>query len=182
MDYLYKASKQDCDCGKACNNPLNPLKGIFSNKSKFCLSCYSRNLILTNSKHTVKPLNSGHRRVLKNLPVIKRCPLLGGSLTKIVTFGTEHFVRYSRHVRYLGCSVLGSFTVVDFSFAKSYNFIPVRIYSLNCSWLHLLDIKHAISLTFTISVTPRLVFLFKIESYHYSAISSSVKKLKNIVN
>ena len=34
-------------------------------------------------------LNSGHLRVLKHLSVIKRCPLLGGSLTKIVTFGTK---------------------------------------------------------------------------------------------
>ena len=49
---------------------------------------------------TVKSLNSGHLRVLKSLSVIKRCPLLGGSLTKILTFGTKHFVRYSRHVRY----------------------------------------------------------------------------------
>ena len=45
------------------------------------------------------------------MPVIKRCPLLGGSLTKIVTFGTKHFFRYSRHVRYLGCPLLGGFTV-----------------------------------------------------------------------
>ena len=29
----------------------------------------------------MKPLNSGHLRVLKKLPVIKRCPLLGASLT-----------------------------------------------------------------------------------------------------
>ena len=53
-------------------------------------------------KNTVKPLNSRHLRVLKNVPVIKRYPLLGSSLTKIVTFGTKHFVRYSRHARYLG--------------------------------------------------------------------------------
>ena len=44
-------------------------------------------------------------------PIIKRCLLLGGSLTKIVAFGTKHFVRYSRHVRYLGCPLLGGFTV-----------------------------------------------------------------------
>ena len=50
--------------------------------------------------HTVKPLNSGHLRVLKNVSVIKRCPLLGDSLAKIVIFGTKHFVRYSKHVRY----------------------------------------------------------------------------------
>ena len=53
-----------------------------------------------NEISTVKPLNSGHLRALKNLSIIKRCPLLGGSLTKIVTFGTNHFVCYSRHVRY----------------------------------------------------------------------------------
>ena len=41
-----------------------------------------------------------------------RCPLLGGSLTKIFAFWTKHYVRYSRHVRYLGCSLLGDFTVV----------------------------------------------------------------------
>ena len=74
--------------------------------------------------NTVKPLNSGHLRALKNLSVIKRCPLLGGSLTKIVTFGTKHFVRYSRHVRYLGCPLLGGFIVlknVKFLFChKSY--------------------------------------------------------------
>ena len=31
----------------------------------------------------MKPLNSGHLRVFKVLSVIKRCPLLGGSLTKM---------------------------------------------------------------------------------------------------
>ena len=59
----------------------------------------------------MKPLNSGHLRVLKNFSVIKRCPLLRGSLTKIVTFGTKHFVCYSRHARCLGCPLLGGFTV-----------------------------------------------------------------------
>ena len=49
---------------------------------------------------------------LKKLSVIKRCPLLRGSLTKIVTFGAKHFVRYSRHVRYLGCPLLRGFTVI----------------------------------------------------------------------
>ena len=49
---------------------------------------------------TVKPLNSGQLQVLINLSVIERCPLLGGNLTQTVIFGTEHFVRYSRHVRY----------------------------------------------------------------------------------
>ena len=63
---------------------------------------------------TVKPLNSGHLRVLKSLSVIKKCPLLGGSLTKIVKFETKHFVRYSRQERYLGRLLLGGFTVVFF--------------------------------------------------------------------
>ena len=48
---------------------------------------------------------------LKNLSVIKRCPQSRGSLTKIVIFGTKHFVRYSRHIRYLGCPLLASFTL-----------------------------------------------------------------------
>ena len=52
---------------------------------------------------------------LKKLSVIMRCPLLGGSLTKIATYGTKHFVRYSRHVRYFGCPLLGGFTVYQFS-------------------------------------------------------------------
>ena len=39
-----------------------------------------------NKADRVKPLNRGHLRVLKNLSAIKRCPLLGGSLTKIVIF------------------------------------------------------------------------------------------------
>ena len=56
-------------------------------------------------------LNSGHLRFLKNLSVIKRCPLLGGSKTKIVTFGTKHFACYSRHALYLRCLLLGGFTV-----------------------------------------------------------------------
>ena len=37
---------------------------------------------------------------------------MGGSLTKIVIFGPKHFVRYSRHFRYLGCLLFGGFTVV----------------------------------------------------------------------
>ena len=59
----------------------------------------------------VKPPNSGHLRVLKNLSAIETCPLLGGRLTKIVTFETKHFGRYSTHVRYLECPPLGGFTV-----------------------------------------------------------------------
>ena len=60
----------------------------------------------------MEPLNSGYLRVFKNLSVIERCPLLGGNSKKIVTFGTKRFVRYSMHVRYLGCPLLGGFTVL----------------------------------------------------------------------
>ena len=67
-------------------------------------------LQLFNKKITVKPLNSGHLRALQNLPLIKKCALLGGSLTKIVTFGAKRFVRYASYVRYLGCPLLGGFT------------------------------------------------------------------------
>ena len=59
----------------------------------------------------MKPMNSGYLRVLKDLSVIERCPLLGGNLKKIVTFETKCFVRYSLHVHYLGCSLLGGFAV-----------------------------------------------------------------------
>ena len=63
---------------------------------------------------TVKPLNSGHLRVLKKLTVIERCPLLGGNFKKIVMFGTQRLVRYSQHVCALGCPLLGDFTVILF--------------------------------------------------------------------
>ena len=58
---------------------------------------------------TVEPLNSRYL-----LAVIERCPLFGGNLKKIVTLGTQYFVRYSWHVRYFGCALLGGFTVVQF--------------------------------------------------------------------
>ena len=74
-------------------------------------SIYIAESIFKTNKNAVKRLNSGHLGVLKTFSVIKRCPLLGGSLTKIVTFGTKHFVNYLRHVRYLGCALLGGFTV-----------------------------------------------------------------------
>ena len=60
----------------------------------------------------MKPLNSRYLQVLKNLCVIERCPLLGGNLKKIVTFATKCFICYSWHVRYLGCLLLGGFTVM----------------------------------------------------------------------
>ena len=60
---------------------------------------------------TVKPLNTTHLRVLKHLSVIERCPLLGGNFKKIVTLESNGFDRYSWHVRYSGCPLLGVFTV-----------------------------------------------------------------------
>ena len=49
----------------------------------------------------------------KNLSVIEWCRLLGGNLKKIITFGTQHFVRNPWHVRYLACPVLEGFTVFE---------------------------------------------------------------------
>ena len=62
----------------------------------------------------MKPLNSGHLRALTNLSVTNSRLLMRGSLTKIVQFETKHFVPYLKHVRYLGCSLLGGFTAFIF--------------------------------------------------------------------
>ena len=67
--------------------------------------------IWTTASNTVKPLISGQLQALKNLSVIERCPLLGSNFKKVVTFGIKYFVRYSWHFRYLGCPLLGGFTV-----------------------------------------------------------------------
>ena len=64
----------------------------------------------------MKPLNSGHLWIFKNVSVINRCPLMGDKLTKIVKFGTTNFVRYSGHVRYLGCPLGGKFLFFFFIF------------------------------------------------------------------
>ena len=45
-------------------------------------------ILKCNEENTVKTLNSGQIRVLKNLSVIERCSLLGGNLKRIVLFGT----------------------------------------------------------------------------------------------
>ena len=45
-------------------------------------------IILAIINNTVKPLNSGHLQIFKNMSFIERCPLLGGNFKKIVTFGT----------------------------------------------------------------------------------------------
>ena len=69
----------------------------------------------------MKPLNSEHVRVLKNLCVIKRCPQLGGSLTKIDIFETKHFVRYKACLLF-GMSVIGRFycTYTELHFLSIY--------------------------------------------------------------
>ena len=80
----------------------------------------------------MKPLKSGHLRVLEKLSVIKRCPLLGGSLTKIVTFGTNLFFRYSRHVGYLVCPLLEGFTgILITKTQKCLMTYPLGVFKLN---------------------------------------------------
>ena len=69
----------------------------------------------------MKALNSGHLRVLKNLSVIERCPLLWGNFKNIVTFRTKRFARCSWHVRYLGCPQLIGFTVFP-KYRKTFNY------------------------------------------------------------
>ena len=101
---------------------LHPLKCIFE-QIKFCISCYLRNFILTNSKHS------------------------------------WFFI----------CEVTQCYPCENL-------FLKLLVVT------YVLDIKHPISLTFTVNVTLHLVFLFNIKSYHKSTISFSVKKLKNKVN
>ena len=64
--------------------------------------------------YSVKPLKSRHLRVIKKLFVIERFPLLGGNFKKIATIGTKRFVRSLCPVGYLGCLLLGGFTVQHF--------------------------------------------------------------------
>ena len=84
---------------------------------------------------TVKVLNSGHLRIFKKFSVIKRCPLLGCSLTKIVTFGTKHFVRYSRHVRFLGCPHWEFPLYIKYSILYSQSLKARRLCSLESDFL-----------------------------------------------
>ena len=92
----------------------------------------------------MKPLNSGHLRVFKNLSVIERCPLLGGNFKKIATFGTKCFVRYSWHVLYLGCPLLGSLSVVDtltIVFSDIRVFPYIDILDINLYWYSTLTLR-----------------------------------------
>ena len=70
----------------------------------------------------VKPLNSGHLLVLKNLSIIDRCPLLGGNLKKIVTFWTKWFVRYLR------CPLLAGFTLVTSKYLSCIKYDLKKLY------------------------------------------------------
>ena len=56
---------------------------------------------------------------------------MGDKLTKIVKFGTTNFVRYSGHVRYLGCPLGGKFLFFFFIFFFFilFYFIYLFIYS-----------------------------------------------------
>ena len=85
------------------------------NRNYQCYSkCKTKEYAFTRCIHidnTVKPLNRGHLRVLINLSFIERCPLLESNLIKIATFGTKCFVCYSWYAGYLGCPLLGVFTV-----------------------------------------------------------------------
>ena len=82
-----------------------------------------------------KPLNSRNLRILKNLSVIKSCPLLKGSLTKIVTFRTKHFVRYARHVPLFGMSAIGRFHWIKTGFIHGIiTRKPSMSGSLNYQW------------------------------------------------
>ena len=58
---------------------------------------------------------------------------MGGSLTKIVTFGTIHFIRYSRHDRYLGCPLLGDITVFPLNFLKAEIEFRMSLQTKTCS-------------------------------------------------
>ena len=57
---------------------------------------------------------------------------MGDKLTNIVKFGTTNFVRYSGHVRYLGCPLGGKFLFFFyffiFHFILFYLFIYLFIY------------------------------------------------------
>ena len=63
---------------------------------------------------------------------------MGGSLAKINIFGTEHFVRYSRHDRYLGCPLLGGFTVDTTCFDECFLFYLIIGSHCVCKSLSLL--------------------------------------------
>ena len=85
----------------------------------------------------MKPLNSGHLRLLKNVSVIERCPLLGGNLKKISHFGTKRIIRYSRHVRYLGCPLLGGFTIyICISWYSKICWFPMKKCWCQCAKFH----------------------------------------------
>ena len=65
-------------------------------------------------------LTFGQLRFFKNLSVFERCLLLKSILKRASLFGTNCFVHYSRHDRYLGYLLSGVFTAFHFYFIISY--------------------------------------------------------------
>ena len=64
---------------------------------------------------TVKPPNSGHLRVLKNLSVTERRPLLGGNLKKIVTFDSTFCLLF------MACPLFGMTAIKRFHCINNLN-------------------------------------------------------------
>ena len=54
---------------------------------------------------------------------------MGGSLKKIAPFTTKHFVRYSSHARYVGCSPLGRLTVLFSMISCDRSLLPITVYN-----------------------------------------------------
>ena len=81
------------------------LKGRIKLFKSLAISKVIHLLLITKFHNTVKPLNSAHLRFLKRLSVI---------------FGAESFACYSRDVRYLGCLLLGVFTVIQLMLCTKY--------------------------------------------------------------
>ena len=58
-------------------------------------------------------LTFGQLRFFKNLSVFERCLLLKSILKRAALFGTNCFVHYSRHFRYLGYLLSGVFIFIS---------------------------------------------------------------------
>ena len=62
---------------------------------------------------TVKVLDNGHPRVLKNLSIVEWCPLLGGNLKKIVKLGTKTYCLLLKTCPLFRMSAIGSFHCIS---------------------------------------------------------------------
>ena len=114
MEKIPKMKKVFCEV-TVVNSVVNSSKSTCEEvyqEDFFNKTCFFQTSAATSFKYS-KTCEQRTPTGLKNFSVIKRCLLLRGNLTKIVTFGTKHFVRYSRHVRYFGCPLLGGFTVKE---------------------------------------------------------------------